>query len=74
MIAADHDLMMRATKANRHLGEALLEALNAPTEDLRAVGVREIGRHLGELSADLLAYAERLEGGTVDAVIIDARP
>lgn len=73
MIGPDHDLMARAAKANRHLGEAMLEALNAPTDELRAVGLREVGRHLGELSADLLAYAEKLEGNPVDVVIIDAR-
>lgn len=77
MIQRDHDLMVRVTKSNRHLGEAMLEAMNARNNETQAVGLREIGRHLGELSADLLARAAELDGRTLEypeRVIIDARP
>ncbi|SFB54621.1 hypothetical protein SAMN05216266_11853 [Amycolatopsis marina] len=62
MIAIDHDLMMRVAKANKCIGEVMIEAMNAPDNRTRVLRLCELGRYLEGLSADVLAYAVALDG------------
>lgn len=69
------DVLVRVADVNRNIGLLLVELLNeAPLHT--STKLREIGRHLGSLSAECLGRAAELDGGTIAAparVVIDAR-
>lgn len=69
------DVLYRVQQANRHIGAVLLELLNDTDPDIRPAKLRELGRHLGGLSAECLARAAERDGRCLepcDRVIIDA--
>ena len=69
------DVLYRVQQANRRIGEVLVELLNHPDPAAQSVRLRELGRHLGTLSAECLARAAEADGRVLDApsrVIIDA--
>lgn len=71
------DVLARVAHTNQQLGPLLIELLNNPDEAQQATNLRELGHHLGELAAEVLARAAELGGRQIDppaAVIIDARP
>jgi hypothetical protein len=71
VIERDRELLARAARVNRHLGEVVVELMTGQDGgELPAAGVRELGQNLTEFGADLLARAAELDG----RAIIDAQP
>lgn len=71
------DVLGNVAYINSHIGPLLVELLNQPDDASQAEQLRALGRHVGELSAEILAHAATLDGRCVDgpsAVVIDARP
>lgn len=70
------DVLTRAAQMNRQIGPLLIELLNTPEVPEQTEQLRELGQHLGSLSAEVLARAAELDGRLVEApgrVVIDAR-
>ena len=68
------DVLARAREVNLRIGALLVELLNDDTE--QPARLRELGQHLGSLSAECLARAAELDGRCLDPpqrVVIDAR-
>jgi hypothetical protein len=75
VIERDRELLARAARVNTRFGAVVVELFeHQDGGELPAAGVRELGQHLAELSAELLARAAELDGRTIDRVIIDAQP
>lgn len=55
------DVLIRVADANRNIGVLLVELLNA-NHPGQAGELREIGQHLGALSAECLGRAAELDG------------
>jgi hypothetical protein len=71
VIERDRELLARAARVNRHLGEVVVELMTGQDGgELPAAGVRELGQNLTEFGEDLLARAAELDG----RAIIDAQP
>jgi hypothetical protein len=71
VLERDRELLARAARVNRHLGEVVVELMTGQDGgELPAAGVRELGQNLTEFGADLLARAAELDG----RAIIDAQP
>jgi len=71
------DVLGNVAHVNHHIGALLVDVLNQQDETQQAAQLRELGRQVGELSAELLARAAEADGRCVDtpsAVVIDARP
>ena len=68
------DVLARVQQANQNIGVLLVELLNDNSTET-AQRLREIGQHLGSLSAECLARAAELDGRCVEVperVVIDA--
>ena len=68
------DVLTRMQQANQNIGVLLVELLNDNSGD-QAQRLREIGQHLGSLSAECLARAAELDGRAVEPptrVVINA--
>ena len=59
------DVLTRMQQANQNIGVLLVELLNDNSGD-QAQRLREIGQHLGSLSAECLARAAELDGRAVE--------
>ena len=69
------DVLYRVQQANQRIGAVLVELLNQPDLGAQSARLRELGRHLGTLSAECLARAAEADGRALDTpsrVIIDA--
>lgn len=66
----------RVAEINRQLPPLLMDLLNEADPEQQAQQLRQLGQHLGSLSAECLARAAELDGRIIEAqrVIIDARP
>jgi len=74
MIERDRELLAKVGRVNQHIGNVIVEMLTEQDGgELPADGVRDLGRNLAELGADLLARAAELDGRTIERVIINAR-
>lgn len=70
------DVLARVQQANQNIGVLLVELLNHPDPASQAQRVRELGQHLGALSAECLGRAAEMDGRAVEPpehVVIDAR-
>ncbi|MBB3053041.1 hypothetical protein FHS23_004084 [Prauserella isguenensis] len=70
------DVLARVADINGRIGPLLVELLNHPDRDGRADQLRELGQHLGALSAEVLTRAAELDGRIVEPpqrVIIDVQ-
>lgn len=62
MICRDRELLARLARVNRHLGAVVVELMTRQDGgELPADGVRDLGRRLGALAADLLIRADELD-------------
>ncbi|MFF5986876.1 hypothetical protein [Prauserella flavalba] len=62
MIRRDRELLARLSAVNTHLGEAVVELLHRQDGgQLPADGLRLLGKHLQELTTDLIARADELD-------------
>lgn len=69
------DVLRRVQLANRNIGAVLVELLNHPDPATQSAHLRELGQHLGAMSAECLARAAETDGRALDTphrVIIDA--
>lgn len=70
------DVLTRVANLTNRIGPLLVELLNYPDADEQAEQLRQLGRHVGSLSAELLARAAELDGRVVEQperIVIDAR-
>lgn len=70
------DVLTRIADITSHIGPLLIELLNHSDTTEQAEQLRQLGQHLGSLSAELLTRAAELDGRVVEAperIIIDAR-
>jgi hypothetical protein len=75
VIERDRELLARVARVNQHLGAVVIDLMTRQDGgELPPGEVRDLGQHLAELSADLLARAAELEGRTIGHVIIDTGP
>lgn len=68
------DVLARVADTNRHIGVLVVELLNGDHGD-EAAQLRDVGQHLGALSAECLGRAAELDGRCIERperVIIDA--
>lgn len=69
------DVLGRVAALTGRIGPLLVELLNDPDTAAQADQLRELGQHVGSLSAELLAHAAELDGrlvGPPERVIVDA--
>lgn len=70
------DVLASVADVNQRIGPLLVELLNTERGGAQAENLRELGRHLGSLSAECLARAAEVDGRCVEApsrIVIDAR-
>lgn len=70
------DVLTRVAELTRQIGPLLVELLNHPDSGEQAEQLRQLGGHVGALSAVLLARSAELDGRVVEPperIIIDAR-
>ncbi|MQA10224.1 MAG: hypothetical protein GEU98_17055 [Pseudonocardiaceae bacterium] len=64
----DRELLTRLSQVNQQVGAAALELLHRQDGgELPAEGLRALGEHLRQLTDDLLARADELDGRVIDA-------
>jgi hypothetical protein len=74
VIERDRELLARLARVNTRIGQVTLDLFERQDGgELPAAGVRELGRLLAILAADLLARSAELDGRTIERVIIDAQ-
>lgn len=70
------DVLTRVQQVNLRIGARLVELLNHDDPSSQAASLRELGQHLGTLSAECLARVAEADGRCVEPpgrVVIDAR-
>ncbi|PRX48201.1 hypothetical protein B0I33_10415 [Prauserella shujinwangii] len=72
MIRRDRELLARLSALNTYLGEVVVELLHRQDGgELPADGLRRLGGHLQQLTADVLARADELDAVVIDVPVAD---